>query len=52
MEVRRIIGLFGGIRPMARKMSQALGKRVGMMSGFTHLSLVVIVILIVFQPGA
>ena len=28
MGVRRIIGLFGGIRPMARKMSQALGKRV------------------------
>ncbi len=28
MDVRRIIGLFGGIRPMARKMSQALGKRV------------------------
>jgi NAD(P)H-hydrate epimerase len=27
MDVRRIIGLFGGIRPMARKMSQALGKR-------------------------
>ena len=28
MGARRIIGLFGGIRPMARKMSQALGKRV------------------------
>ena len=27
MGARRIIGLFGGIRPMARKMSQALGKR-------------------------
>ncbi len=28
MGVRRIIGLFGGIRPMARQMSQALGRRV------------------------
>ncbi|MCH8138352.1 MAG: hypothetical protein IH926_05280 [Proteobacteria bacterium] len=28
MGARRIIGLFGGIRPMARQMSQALGKRV------------------------
>ena len=28
MGARRIIGLFGGIRPMARQMSQALGRRV------------------------
>ena len=28
MGVRRIIGLFGGIRPMARRMSVALGRRV------------------------
>jgi hypothetical protein len=30
---------------------QALGKRIGMLSSFSHLALVVIVILMVFQPG-
>ena len=44
-------GAAGGPPPHVAQL-QALGKRVAMMSGYTHLSLVVILILMVFQPGA